>query len=216
MTTTHWIIGLAVAFLSGGAMGAIINTIATSYRNRIQPVGVHQEIIDIIRKEDGTLPTVARLVVRENPFRMGAEKTVENLTLSRITLTNRGNQDFEKFVFGISVPEGTLIIDFRATAPDRYHVMKAVTSRTPEDPVPEPVTEMDFKIEPFNRADTYSLDVYLTYEVEAGEITFSTAQPVKFVNVSMAGEVVKILGLSIGRVLVEKTGVGVEIGRSHR
>ena len=57
MTTTQWIIGLIVAFLSGGAMGAIINTIATSYRNRIQPIRVHQEIIDIIRKQDGTMPT---------------------------------------------------------------------------------------------------------------------------------------------------------------
>jgi hypothetical protein len=210
MTTTHWIIGLAVAFLSGGAMGAIINTVATSYRNRIQPVGVHQEIIDIIRKQDGTMPSEAKLIVRENPFRMGAEKIVENLTLSRITLTNRGNQGFEKFIFGISVPDGTRIIDFRATAPDRYHVMKGLTSRQPEDPVPEPVTEMDFKMEPFNRADTYILDVYLTYEQEAGKISFVTAQPVKFVNVSVAGEVVKILGISIGRVLVEKT-MGIEL-----
>jgi hypothetical protein len=210
MTTTQWIIGLIVALLAGGAMGAVINAAVSSYRGRVQPIGFKQETIDIVKK-DANLPAVARLIVRENPFRAGAERAVENLSLARITLVNKGNQDFEKFVFGISVDDGSRIIDFRVTSPDRYHVMKAITSRKPDDPVPEPLTELDFKMAPFNRQDTYIVDIYFTYEATPSSVGLSTAHPIRFVELGLAGEKAKGMAISVFKTAVEKQ-TGIKLG----
>ncbi len=210
MSTTQWIIGLVVALLAGGAMGAVINAVVSSYRDRIQPIGFKQESIVIVKKE-ANLPAVARLIVRENPFKAGAERSVENLSLARMTLVNKGNQDFEKFVFGITVDDGSRIIDFRVTSPDRYHVMKAITSRKPEDPIPEPLTQLDFRMAPFNRQDTYIVDVYFTYEDTPGSVELSTAHPIRFVELGLAGEKAKGIASGVFRTAVEKQ-IGIKLG----
>jgi len=205
-----WIVGLVAAFLSGGAMGAVINSVVSAYRTRIQPIGFKQEIIDIVKK-DANLPAVARLIVRESPFTPGAERSVENLSLARITLVNKGNQDFEKFVFGITVDEGSRIIDFRVTSPDRYHVMKAITNRKSEDPIPEPLRELDFKMAPFNRQDTYIVDIYFSYGDTPTSVKLSTAHPIRFVELGLAGEKAKGIAISVVKTAME-TQTGIKFG----
>ena len=99
MTTTQWVIGLGVTLIAGGAMGALISAYVSYKRNKRQPVVYTMEIIDIFRK--GTnFPRLAKLMVTEHPLGFGEERSVDNLSLARIKVTNKGNQDIKEFTFG--------------------------------------------------------------------------------------------------------------------
>jgi len=59
--------------------------------------------------EKGTnFPKLAELIVTEHPLEFGGKRTVENLSLARITITNKGNQDIEKYNFGVTM-EGSIL-----------------------------------------------------------------------------------------------------------
>jgi hypothetical protein len=169
-----WILGL----LGGGAMGAIIAAFINYLKNRRQPVGYQKDTIDIFRKKRDHPKLAARLLAREHPFGTGPEQEIDTLSLARVSLTNLGNQDLAKFTFGITMSEGSKIIDMRMKEPDRHHVMKVIM---PEDRA-KPLTELDFTLEPFNRGEKYNVSIYFTYGENPIDITVSSPHPTRFIN----------------------------------
>ena len=169
-----WILGL----LGGGAMGAIITAYINYRKNRRQPVGYRKDIVDIFRKKRDHPKLAARLLVREHPLQPSPEYEIDTLSLARVSLTNLGNQDLAKFTFGITMNEGSKIIDMRMKEPDRHHVMKVIM---PDDRS-KPLTELDFTLEPFNRGEKYNVSIYFTYGENPIDITISSPHPTRFIN----------------------------------
>lgn len=170
-------IPVVASLIGGGAMGAVITALITWYRNRRQPVGYEVEMIHIFRRGKN-FPRLARLVVADHT---GQEQTVDNLSLARIKLTNRGNQDIKEFTFGVTMEGNYRVVDLRMKEPDRHHVMKITIPN-----VNEPIVNPDFTLEPFNRGDAYSADIYFSYDEAPGPIKFSSPHPTRFVESSSA------------------------------
>jgi len=182
MTTTQWVISVIVALIGGGAMGAVITALVTYRRNRRQPVVYTKQIIHIFRKGQN-FPEFAKLILKEHPLGIGEERTVNNLSLARITFTNKGNQDIEMFVIGVTMEGSSKVVDVRMDQPDRHHVMRIVFNEKIElDKEPIPITKPDFTVEPFNRGETYKVDVYFTYEESPGEIKLSSPHSTQLVE----------------------------------
>lgn len=180
-TGIQWV-PIIVGLLSGGAMGAIITALVARYRNRRQPVAYTLEVIDIFRKGKN-FPRLAKLLVTEHPLGYGEERSVDNLSLARITVTNKGNQDIKEFSFGVTMDEGNKAVDTRFNGADRHHVIKiGFPGFEPDKEPKEPVTAIDFFTEPFNRGDTYGVDIYFTYDNSRGEIKLSSSHPTQFVK----------------------------------
>jgi hypothetical protein len=167
-----------LSLLGGGAMGAIITAYINYRKNRRQPVGYRKDIVDIFRKKRDHPKLAARLLVREHPLQPSPEYEVDTLSLARVSLTNLGNQDLAKFTFGITMSEGSKIIDLRMKEPDRHHVMKVIM---PDDRS-KPLTELDFTLEPFNRGEQYNVSIYFTYSENPIDIVITSPHPTHFLN----------------------------------
>lgn len=192
MTLAQWI-ALIGALVGGGAMGAIINAWVTRHRNKQQPVGYSKEIIHIIRKNQD-FPKFAKLILTEHPLGMGEERSVDNLSLARITVTNKGNQDIEKYIFGVTMEGNNKVVDVRMHQPDRHHVMKITFNENLElDKEPIPITKPDFTLEPFNRGDSYKVDLYFTYDESPGEVKLSSPHSTQFVEQPKTGDAITSL-----------------------
>lgn len=142
-------------------------------------MGYTKDIIDIFRKSKN-FPRLAKLIITEHPLGVGKEEEVDNLSLARISLTNKGNQDIASFTFGITMEGTNKAVDIRMKEPDRHHVMSV---SFPTD-TSKPVTNLDFKLEPFNREETYGLDVYFTYKKLAGAINLSSPHSTVFTKLT--------------------------------
>jgi hypothetical protein len=181
-----WVLGV----LGGGAMGAIITASMNYLKNRRQPVGYRKDIVEVFRKRRDHPNLAARLLVREHPLEPSPEYEIDMLSLARVSLTNLGNQDLPKFAFGITMSEGTKIIDMRIKEPDRHHVMKVVL---PEDRS-KALTELDFTLEPFNRGEKYNVSIYFTYGENPIDITVSSPHPTRFLNL---GKMMVVAGVPL-------------------
>lgn len=191
MTTTQWIIGLVIAFLGGGLAGAILNNIVTHYKNRIQPIVYSLDIIDIFQKGED-YPKLAELTVVEHPLGFGERRPVKNFSVARITITNQGNKDYDDFGFGITMGGDNKSSDIRFQGADRHHEIRISLPGFDINEEPKkPVTAIDFSMKPFNRRDTYEVDVYFTFEEDKGEFTFSSPHPVRFVEKGATSEMAK-------------------------
>lgn len=182
MTTTQWVITAVIALLGGGAMGAVITTYVSYKRNKRQPVTYTMEIIDIFRKGQN-FPRLAKLMVTEHPLGFGEERSVNNLSLARIKVTNRGNQDIPKFTFGVTMDDANKTVDTRFSGIDRHHVITMDLPDFDFDKEPKgPIKAIDFNMEPFNRGDTYKVDIYFTYEGKRGRIRLSSPHSTELVE----------------------------------
>lgn len=178
-------VAMVTTLIGGGAMGALLNRWFSHRANRRQPVEFTREIIHIFRKGQN-FPRLAKLMVVEHPLGFGEDTSVDNLSLARFKLTNKGNQDIGEFAFGITMESGQKIVDIRMIEPDRHHTMKVSLSEK------GPVTNPDFILKPFNRDDSYSVDVYLTYDGEPGEILLSSPHAVLLVEADPDKELMRI------------------------
>ena len=80
MITTQWIIGLLVAFVSGGLAGAVLHNVVVQYKSRIQPIGYSLDIINIFRKGEN-FPKLAEMSVIEHPLGFAERRSVDNLSV---------------------------------------------------------------------------------------------------------------------------------------
>jgi hypothetical protein len=183
MTERDWIM-LATGLVGGGAFGAVITLIATKFKNRRQPIGYRKEIIDVFREVPDYPSLQAMLRTNTDINESGLTFVVNNLSVSRITIINKGNQDIEEFKFGITLGDTNKAIDLKWQTPDRHHVL------TPLTPVKlrDPKKELDIAVKPFNRGEKYILNVYFTYKDAPGSIDLSTPHSTKFIEISILNE----------------------------
>ncbi len=169
-------VALLVALVSGGAMGAIINTIVSRIRDKVQPVAISIETDTILRPKAGESTLQARVVI---PF--GAEeRTFANLFVALVKISNRGNRDIPEFRFGLTLGKGDAAIYIEANGDDRHHEIRTETEISPNSPS----EILDFTCKPFNRGDTYSISIFIVVNDEKAApepIQPSSAHSIRFV-----------------------------------
>jgi hypothetical protein len=169
-----WITVVA-SLIGGGAMGAIITAFVTNYRNRMQPIGYKSEKIEVFKKEAGLSSLHARIMLTD-------ERTTynfDNLVIVRLTLTNKGNQDIAEFSFGMTLLKNDEAIRVQVETPDRHHIAEPIKAATFDSPT----SEIDYKLKPFNRNDTYIFNLFITVESNEDanrEVKLSSVHSVKF------------------------------------
>lgn len=176
MSDVQWY-HIVIPLIGGGAIGAIINTVVSAIRNRVQPVGRRVETIPIFKETLGISELRTKITISDgqNDYRF------DNLFITKVQLVNRGNRDFERFQFGVTFSSGDSVIYVEPHSQDRHHIVKQV----PDVSLSSPASEIDFILQPFNRGDYYSLDLFTVISKERdkpGIIQFSSPHPIKFVD----------------------------------
>lgn len=184
METIKQYLPIIASLIGGGFAGAILTNIVSAYRSRRQPVGYRIDIDPILRpKPEGTsLP--ARITIDHQ----GAQYVFNNLFIVRIDIANQGNKDYEEFSFGLTLAEKDMAVHVECVGGDRHHSVAPVAPITPASTT----KELDFVCRPFNRGDTYTINVFLVTSNEDGpsEPQISSKAPIKFVKIPKLGELV--------------------------
>src|SRR5436190_2227965 len=92
---------ILASLLGGGAVGALITAGVTTYRSRPQPIAWRAELSPLFTP--GSLGSNLKITVAMSDG--GPETKCANLHLADLQLVNRGNKDFAKFAFGITLGE---------------------------------------------------------------------------------------------------------------
>jgi hypothetical protein len=197
MTTHQWI-AIIAALIGGGAMGAIITAVFTAFRNRIQPVGNRVEITPVFQHSIDGSEIVSSVTITDN----GTDFKFKTLYIAEINLVNKGNKDLEYFTFGVTLAEDDWAILAVGKSSDRHHQVQSADSPSPAFPR----NTIDFTVRPFNRADTYTINLYIVAPAgkEPGQFKLSSAEPVKFVDAPSISEL-------LGRVTAELVIGGLKI-----
>ena len=181
------------ALLVGAVLGAVIAGLLRKRRSGFHPVGVKKSINPIFPPMERKGPSDAKVVLKYNEVTFLATQ----MFLVEFQLVNLGANDFQEFKFGIAVPTGHNIIATNNQPPDRSHAIEESPSVTPESWA----KAMDFTLRPFNKRDSYVLKLYIhigSKSRDVGEISLTTSEAVKFVDLPAIGkqleEAVKLLG----------------------
>lgn len=185
-----WLPVLAIvgSLLGGGMMGSIVTLLVTNYRNRRQPIGFSTEIVDVF-KQNPELPSLRAMLQFALPeeTEVFGSMMLANLSIIRVKVTNKGNQDFAEFRMGITLEDETEAFNVKIESSDRHHLGEVLTPIAYENPT----NELDFALKPFNRGDPYTINVHVTYKKAVGPIKLSTAHSTKFVEISSLNETTK-------------------------
>jgi hypothetical protein len=185
---------VGVALVAGGAMGAFINAAFAWRRDRLQPIRLRSEEVSLFDSE-----AVGTNLVLKATEPDGWTSEFDNMRIVELLLVNDGSKDFAKFTFGVTLPRGDVAVRVVGEGPDRHHKveMPAVDWRSTTG-------EIDFSLAPFNRKDAYTIRIFAFSPLLprlGGEVTVSSAEPVKFVRQSassalaFAAEVIPLIGL---------------------
>lgn len=174
---------MIASLLGGGAMGAVISSLISKHRNRRQPIGYTIEIIEIFKKTP-ELPSLHGLLMlsEQDEHKSGGAVSVNCLSVARVTLKNKGNQDVEEFNFGITLESNA--IDVKFETPDRHHIVNVLTPVSLVDLR----KEIDFSLRPFNRRDKYILNVYFMYTEKPGTVKLSSAHATEFIEMDSSNQ----------------------------
>ena len=195
---------LVVTGLTGGAMGAVITLVATRIRNRKQPISFETELVELIKK-NSDFPSLRALIMKGDDS--GPGLAINNLSLARIKIVNKGNQDMSEFAFGVTLADTSMAVDVTVETPDRHHKLEILT------PVglTSPKQEIDFIAKPFNRDSAYTIKINFTYIEEPGVITLGSESPVRFVENRRA--IPNTMIGFLGEVLLESISAGAPVIR---
>ena len=187
------IIGICALFV-GGLGGAIFTYFATSYRNRVQPIGHSIDVIPILKPNEDKTKLNTKIVVEDE---IDGQHEFRNLFLYDVLLINKSNQDIRDFTIGVTLQNGDKAIYADVETPDRHHTAIS-TKVTPENPL----SEIDFTLSPFNRGKAYSLKVYVVIpdgSSNPSEIDLSSPHSIKFTPIRGLPELVAeaIAGTSV-------------------
>lgn len=189
-------IAIGLSLLGGGAAGAVINQMVTSYRARRQPIGYRFESAALFSPPSETAGPSFRVTF--TPIG-GSATELANLHTLRVELINRGNSDRARMLLGLTLPVGQNIVHAEKTTGDRHHRMTIQGELNPSTAS----NEIDVLLEPFNRGDTYTLTLYVTLPPdidEVGLIVPSSSEAVRFVELPNSAQVASEaldIGLSI-------------------
>lgn len=168
---------ILIPLIGGGAVGAIISSIVTTYRNKIQSVGQKIQIDKVFSPDAISNTEITKITFS------GATQTYhfDNLFIATILLTNRGNKDIDKFICGITLPENIKVVKIETVPQDRYHNVQLKS----EINFDKTSSEIDFELLPFNRKDIFEIKLYLTISketLEISDIKLGSPHPIKFVD----------------------------------
>jgi len=174
---------IGASLIGGGAAGACITALVSAYRNRRQPVGHSIQEVPVFRHTLGDSSLQAKITVSDgtNDFQF------DNLFLLDVRIVNRGNRDMAQFPFGVTLSEDNKAIHVESVTPDRHH---AVIERSDVTPA-APKGEVDFALQPFNRADTYLLKLYVVLpdgRERPGPIAISSPEAIRLTTMPSVGE----------------------------
>jgi len=198
MNGISWI-GLVVALLGGGAMGAIIKVWYDLRRGRIQPIAKRSRIFPLFRQHARYQDFDAVLSVTHN----GTVTEYRTLFVADLTIRNRSNRDYPGFEFGVTLEPNSQCVHVGWENPDQHHRLDSLDEVSPSGPR----SELRFKLCPFNRQDTYSLRLYLVPKQPGGApaiAKLTSPQAVNFVDESAP---VKIFSLELTEALIIILGV---------
>lgn len=182
MADINWI-QVGIGALSGGAVGALINQYFHFRRNRVQSIGRNIELKSFFNATDNeSLSTQISITGTTQEYKF------TNIFTASIRLINKGNIDFEKFNFGVTLPEEVKAIKVIKNSTDRHHEIILDNEPTLENQI----SEFDIKLKPFNRKDIYDLDLQLTSakgEISENDIVCGTSHSIKFVDIVSPTEI---------------------------
>ena len=144
MADIQWVT-VIVSLIGGGAMGAIINSMVSAYRDRIQPIGYRIGFFPLFQETTGLSTLETKVTISDGHN----ERKFDNMYIADISIVNKGNKDFEKFSFGATLSDGDFTVAIEPKIPDRHHNVIQLTPITLDNPN----SEIDFELTPFNRGD---------------------------------------------------------------
>lgn len=190
MTTDKWV-PIVAALVGGGAMGAVITAVVTSFRNRIQPVGHRIEVSPVLQPASSRSDVDYSLTINDQ----GRDFKFSNLHIAELQIANKGNRDFASFRFGITLSDSDQGILAASKSSDRHHMVEM-------DHVPSPSfpqKTIDFTLTPFNRRDTYTVTVYVVApdSQDPSDIDVTTPEAVRLVPLKSFSELAAEIGPGI-------------------
>jgi hypothetical protein len=186
-------IGIVVALLGGGAMGALIKVFYDLRRDRIQSISRGVRIFSLFRHDRQYEDFGATLSVSHN----GSVTEFRTLYVADVVINNRSTHDYAQFDFGLSLAADAKCVHVGWENPDQHHVLELIDIVSPS----EPQAALRFRLAPFNRRDVYSLRLYLVpgeNEDQPAIARFTSSHPVKFVDdSSLRGEATSMQDWSV-------------------
>jgi hypothetical protein len=182
MSKIQWV-QIIAALIGGGAMGAIITAVVTTYRNKIQPIGRKIQFIPVFNETIGISSLQAQLTISDGQ----TNRQFDNLFIANVLLINKGNKHFDEFRFGMTLSEKAEAIYVEPQSQDRHHVVTLVNQVY----LNFPASEMDFILRPFNRRDVYSFKLFIVIPKDMekpDKINFSSPHPIRFIDMTSTAE----------------------------
>lgn len=174
---------IVASLVGGGAVGAVITAVATSYRNRIQLVGKRVEILPLLTSSSSGSVLKPEVTVSDGT----TDYKFSNLHVADVQIVNRGNRDHLTFSFGITLSGGDNAVHVEPYGLDRYHAATLATPVTPG----KPSGSLDVTLKPFNRSDSYTLKVFLVAaSSQPGPIAIGSSEPVRFTDMPTLSETI--------------------------
>ena len=160
------------------------------YRSRRQPVHWKIDIIDVF-KPNPDFPSLQGAILADPEKPHDIPTMIDNLSVARVTLVNKGNQDLKEFKFGLSFEETNQAIHLESETLDRHHVVECSTGIS----LSSPAKELDLTLKPFNRGEAYSFNIQFTYIGSVGTVRIGTAEPVNLVEIGATTELMKEMAI---------------------
>ncbi len=142
----------------GGFAGSILTIVFNLWRNRIPKIKVYSEIESLYEKKN-KIGDYDIYLVMNNKENVEDCTVIENAFIFRAVLKNTSSKPFPKFSFSITFPENMNPIIAKGNGSDKLHVVKQLNQLDPDD---DAIRDVDFLLEPFNRNDTYEVQVVYT------------------------------------------------------
>lgn len=172
---------IAASILGGGAVGAIITSLVTSYKARVLPIAKRVEVLPLFTSNFGGSDFDTSVTVSDG----NTDYKFPNLHVAEVQLVNRGNRDLATFNFGITLSTTDKVVHVEPQARDRHHVATLKGTCTPASPS----TVLDFELRPLNRGDSYTLRLFIVSgATEPKPMTIGSSEPVRFTEIPSIAE----------------------------
>lgn len=159
-------------------MGSIITASVASFRSRKQPIVFSVDTYALYGEDELDDDVGIKISITEGDqvFHF------DNMHVVHIHFNNKGGLDREALTVGVTLPQGHRIIRSANGTPSRHHLVSKQGEFSPASPV----SEVDFVLAPFNRADQYGITLYVIDDsdgaFEVGSVELSSPQAVRFVK----------------------------------
>lgn len=170
------ILKIGIPLISGGAAGALIKALIDKRNNRIQTIKKSVEISTIFSPEKILDDYLTKITLSGTT----SVYHFDSLYIAKIKIVNSGNKDYGNFTFGITTPDNVEIVNIETNGEDRHHSI----NYTPTIDFSNKSSIVDFSLTPFNRKNSYSIELLLTSvdSVKNIDLEFSTELPVKIIE----------------------------------